>query len=77
MRPAGARVTVDATAPAGRKVRCTGCGAVYVAPRPSGARVCLTCEIRTRSAAGESVPALAARFGLPPFLIRAVVEGTE
>lgn len=77
MRPAGAAVKLDVTATAARKVRCTGCGAVYVAPRPSGAGVCLTCEIRTRSAAGESAPALAARFDLPPFLIRAVAEGAE
>lgn len=36
MKPAGAAVKLDVSAKTARKVRCPGCGAFYLAPRPSG-----------------------------------------
>lgn len=57
-----------------RRKPCAHCGTVHVerAARPG---VCLTCDLIDRTGRGESVSALAARFGLPDWLIAEVVEG--
>ena len=44
-------------------------------PSPLHEAVCLTCDIRGRVAAGESTAAIAARFGIPRFLVEAVLKG--
>ena len=36
--------------------------------------VCLTCDVRARAAQGESPAAIAVRFGIPRFLVEAVLE---
>ena len=42
--------------------------------RPRQESVCLTCDIRTRAARGERPAAIAARFGVPRFLVEATLE---
>ena len=56
-----------------RKRRCGSCGKLFVG-RPRQETVCLTCDIRGRAARGESPAAIAARFGIPRFLVEAVLE---
>ena len=56
-----------------RKRRCGSCGKLYVG-RPRRETVCLTCDIRGRAARGESRGAIAVRFGIPRFLVEAVLE---
>ncbi|MDE2806549.1 MAG: hypothetical protein OXN18_15510 [Gemmatimonadota bacterium] len=36
--------------------------------------MCLTCDIRGRAARGEHPAAIAARFGIPQFLVEATLE---
>ena len=56
-----------------RKRRCGSCGKLYVG-RPRQETVCLTCDIRERTARGEDPAAIAVRFGIPRFLVEAVLE---
>ena len=56
-----------------RKRRCGSCSKLYVG-RPRQETVCLTCDIRGRTAWGESLGAIAVRFGIPLFLVEAVLE---
>ncbi|MXW18353.1 MAG: hypothetical protein F4139_00800 [Gemmatimonadetes bacterium] len=56
-----------------KKRRCGGCGTRYVL-RPHREPVCLTCDIRGRAARGEPVAQIAARFGIPSFLVAATLE---
>ena len=56
------------------KRRCGSCGKLYVG-RPRVETVCLTCDIRERTARGENPAAIAVRFGIPRFLVEAVLEG--
>ena len=56
-----------------RTLRCGSCGKLYVG-RPRQETVCLTCDIRGRAARGESPAAIAVRFGIPRFLVEAVLE---
>ena len=42
--------------------------------RPREETVCLTCDICERTAQGEDSAAIAARFGIPRFLVEAVLE---
>jgi len=56
------------------KRRCGSCGKLYVG-RPREETVCLTCDIRERAARGEHPAAIAIRFGIPRFLVEAVLEG--
>ena len=43
--------------------------------RPREETVCLTCDIRERAVRGEHPAAIAIRFGIPRFLVEAVLEG--
>ena len=54
--------------PSIRKRKCERCGDRHVV-RPRDERLCLTCDILTRAADGEEPGAIAARFGLPGFLV--------
>jgi hypothetical protein len=56
------------------KRRCGSCGKLYVG-RPREETVCLTCDIRERTARGEHPATIAVRFGISRFLIEAVLEG--
>ena len=56
------------------KRRCRSCGKLYVG-RPREEAVCLTCDIRERAVRGEHPAAIAIRFGIPRFLVEAVLEG--
>ena len=56
------------------KRRCGSCGKLYVG-RPREEAVCLTCDIRERAARDENPAAIAIRFGIPRFLVEAVLEG--
>ena len=58
-----------------KKRRCASCGALYVG-RPRQETVCLTCDIRERAADGENISSIAARFGIPEFLVEAMLEPT-
>ena len=76
--PASELRMADRLAPPSRprqqgKRRCGSCGKLYVG-RPRQEAVCLTCDIRGRAAAGERTAAIAARFGIPRFLVEAVLE---
>ena len=56
------------------KRRCGSCGKLYVG-RPREEAVCLNYDIRERAARGENPAAIAIRFGIPRFLVEAVLEG--
>ena len=55
------------------KRRCGSCGKLYVG-RPREEAVCLTCDIRERAVRGENPAAIAIRFGIPRFLVKAVLK---
>ena len=56
-----------------RKVQCEACGAVHILRAREG--WCLTCDLTDWRLRGASVDDLAFSFGLPPFLVREVVDG--